>query len=88
MIKEEVRSEIERVDRIYRAHVLKMDADIDYARAKVVEKGLAPLGISPDHLSLRNMIDFLGGNQCIHRRRYTGGDVSGQTRINGDCGTG
>ena len=58
--REEVRSEIERVDRIYRAHVEKMDADIDYAKAKVIKRGLVPPGINPDHLSLRDMIDLLG----------------------------
>jgi len=36
-----------------------MDADIDYVRARVIEKGKVPPGIDPDHLTLRNMIDLL-----------------------------
>lgn len=57
--RDQTKSEIKHVDRIFKPWVRKMDADIDYARSKVIEKGLVPPGIDPDHLTLRDMINLL-----------------------------
>ena len=62
-IEDQVKSEVERVNRIFRSAAEKMDADIDYARATVIEKGVLPPEIDPDHLTLRNMIDLLATRQ-------------------------